>query len=173
MAYIINLYKKRGPLGPFFNLKKQYACIFTDINIKYQYSKYVKSRSNNKHMATSNEILEKIKGDLLEKKEKVITELNSITKKDEHEKDDHRAAFPDYGDKIDENAQEINEYSTNLATERILESTLRDIDAALKRMDDGTYGICKYCKKDIGEKRLLARPVASTCIECKTKLQSL
>jgi DnaK suppressor protein len=124
-------------------------------------------------MGISNEIFEKIKADLLDKKSKVMAELNSITKKDEHEKDDHRAKFPEYGDKIDENAQEINEYSTNLATEKILDSTLRDIDAALKRMDDGTYGSCKYCGKDIGEKRLLARPVASTCIECKTKLQAL
>ena len=122
-------------------------------------------------MSINNEIIEKIKADLLSRKAEITKDLGSITKKDDHEKDDHRAMFPEYGDKIDENAQEINEYSTNLATEKVLEETLRDIDSALERMDKSTYGICKYCGKDIGEKRLLARPVASACIECKTKLQ--
>ena len=76
------------------------------------------------------------------------------------------------GDKIDENAQEISEYTTNLATEKILESTLRDIEAALERIEKGTYGICKYCGQEIGKERMLARPVASACVECKTRLQS-
>jgi DnaK suppressor protein len=122
-------------------------------------------------MAISNEALQKLKSILIEKKEEILKDLNSITTNDRHEKDEHRAMFPEYGDKIDENAQEISEYSTNLATEKILESSLRDIEAALKRVEDGTYGICKYCGKDIGEKRLEARPVASACMECKTKLQ--
>jgi DnaK suppressor protein len=122
-------------------------------------------------MATSNEALEKLKKNLMEKREEILKDLASISKNDSHDKDEHRAMFPQYGDKIDENAQEISEYSTNLATEKILESSLRDIEAALKRFEDGTYGVCKYCGKDIGEKRLEARPVASACIECKIKLQ--
>ena len=84
----------------------------------------------------------------------------------------HRVKFPEYGDKADENAQEIDEYSTNLATDKVLESTWRDIISALDRIAQGSYGICKYCQKPIGKKRMLARPVASTCVECKTKLQN-
>ena len=42
----------------------------------------------------------------------------------------------------------------------------------LKRIEDGTYGKCKYCGEDIAVKRLKARPVASACVACKTKLQS-
>ena len=124
-----------------------------------------------KLMPLDKNIEESIKKDLLERKAELEKDLEAVTKKDTHEKDDHRAVFPDYGDKAEENAQEINEYTTNLATEKVLESTLRDIDTALLRMEEGTYGVCKYCKKDIGEKRLLARPVASACIECKTRLQ--
>jgi DnaK suppressor protein len=118
-------------------------------------------------------IIEKIKKDLLAKKKQVEEDLKSFTKKDDHEKDEHHAKFPNYGDKSDENVQEIDEYTTNIATEKVLESTLRDINNALDRISKGTYGICKYCKKDIGEKRLLARPVANTCISCKTKLQKM
>lgn len=118
-------------------------------------------------------IIEKIKQDLLARKKQVEEDLRSFTKNDAHEKDQHRTNFPNYGDKSDENVQEIDEYTTNLATERVLESTLRDIDNALERIKKGTYGICKYCQKEIGEKRLLARPVANTCIACKTKLQKM
>ena len=114
-------------------------------------------------------VVEKIKKDLSDRKKQIEDELSDIVRKDN--KDELKTKFPEYGDKIDENAKEIDEYSTNLATEKVLENTLRDINNALNRIAKGTYGICKYCKKEIGEKRLLARPVASTCIECKTKLQ--
>lgn len=117
-------------------------------------------------------ILEQIKADLLAQKKKILEDLSSVTAKDDHEKDEHRAIFPDYGDKPDENVQEVDEYTTNLATERILESSLRDIDNALDRIEKGTYGICKYCGKEIDAKRLLIRPVASACVECKNKLQN-
>ena len=98
-----------------------------------------------------------------------MSELKSITNADGT---NNRVKFPEYGDKADENAQEIDEYTTNLATDKLLEKTLRDINNALDRMEKGTYGVCKYCKKSIGKKRMLARPVASTCVECKTKLQN-
>ena len=118
-------------------------------------------------------IIEKIKKDLLARKKQVEGDLKSFTKKDAHEKDEHHVKFPNYGDKSDENVQEIDEYTTNLATEKVLESALRDIDNALERIKKGAYGICKYCKQEIGEKRLLARPVANTCMACKIKLQKM
>jgi DnaK suppressor protein len=118
-------------------------------------------------------IIEKIQQDLLARKKQIEEDLSGFTKNDAHEKDEHRAEFPDYGDKSDENVQEIDEYSTNLATEKVLEDALRDINNALDRIKKGVYGICKYCKLEIGEKRLLARPVANTCVACKIKLQKM
>ncbi len=116
-------------------------------------------------------IIEKIKKNLQARKKQIEEDLAAFTKKDEHERDEHRTKFPDFGNKSDENVQEIGEYSTNLATEKILENTLRDINKTLDRIAKGIYGICKYCGKEIGEKRLLARPISSACIECKNKLQ--
>jgi DnaK suppressor protein len=40
---------------------------------------------------------------------------------------------------------------------------------ALDRIDDGTFGICESCGRSISEKRLMARPVTTLCIECKTE----
>lgn len=62
-------------------------------------------------------------------------------------------------------------------TERIL--TLRTLDRdrklikkieyTLQKIEFGTYGICESCGAQIPFKRLLARPVASLCIDCKEK----
>ena len=111
-----------------------------------------------------------IKQELLARKEQILKDLEDISGSNE---DSSKVRFPDFGDKLDENAQEIGEYSTNLATEKVLESTLRDIEAALANIESGQYGICKYCHQPIAAKRLKARPVASACVECKTKLQNM
>jgi RNA polymerase-binding protein DksA len=47
------------------------------------------------------------------------------------------------------------------------EQMLADIDAALRRIDDGTYGICVNCGEQIPVQRLEAYPAASLCIDCK------
>jgi RNA polymerase-binding protein DksA len=43
---------------------------------------------------------------------------------------------------------------------------LAEIDAAVARLEDGTYGVCERCGQPISDARLLARPVARTCITC-------
>jgi len=98
-----------------------------------------------------------IKTDLIARKEQITHDLQEVAKQDNHDADNLGAKFPEYGDKPDENAQEITDYSTSLMTEKVLEKTLEDI--------------CKYCHKPISAKRLVARPVASSCIACKTELQ--
>jgi RNA polymerase-binding protein DksA len=47
------------------------------------------------------------------------------------------------------------------------EQVLTQIDAALARIEDGTYGTCTNCGKQIPEERLEARPWASLCIDCQ------
>jgi RNA polymerase-binding protein DksA len=47
------------------------------------------------------------------------------------------------------------------------EQVLAQIDAALKRIDEGTYGKCTNCGKEIPEERLEAVPWASLCIDCQ------
>ena len=54
--------------------------------------------------------------------------------------------------------------------ERVL---IRKIKEALQRIDDGEYGVCSSCGEEISEKRLIARPVATHCIDCKTEAEQL
>ena len=47
--------------------------------------------------------------------------------------------------------------------------SLHIIEAALARIDDGTYGVCESCGKPIGKMRLQAFPRATLCMECKQR----
>ena len=47
------------------------------------------------------------------------------------------------------------------------------IREALERIDAGTYGVCEICGGEISEKRLLARPVTTMCIDCKSRMEEL
>jgi DnaK suppressor protein len=44
---------------------------------------------------------------------------------------------------------------------------LRNVRAALRRMDEGTYGVCLHCEEDISPKRLNAVPWTPFCIQCQ------
>jgi len=43
------------------------------------------------------------------------------------------------------------------------------VKEALDRIENGTFGICESCGRPISEKRLMARPVTTQCIDCKTE----
>jgi DnaK suppressor protein len=58
------------------------------------------------------------------------------------------------------------------ASDRRREETLRNITAALARMDSGDYGLCRRCEEPINEKRLQADPTASLCIDCASKAEA-
>lgn len=50
---------------------------------------------------------------------------------------------------------------------------LNKIKYALESIDNGDYGTCEHCGEPIGHKRLMVRPVARVCIDCKTQAEQL
>lgn len=48
---------------------------------------------------------------------------------------------------------------------------LRDIDAALERIELGEYGICPRCEEEIEPRRLEVRPFSRFCVDCKTEVE--
>src|SRR5437016_9866857 len=52
-----------------------------------------------------------------------------------------------------------------------LSSLLNDVDAALARMDDGTFGICVTCREPVEKERLLADPLVQFCLSDLTRDQ--
>lgn len=49
---------------------------------------------------------------------------------------------------------------------RLARRTLVDVDAALARLDEGTYGTCEACGRPVDPARLEVRPTARTCVGC-------
>ncbi len=123
-----------------------------------------------KSLLTKKEI-EEIKKSLEKRRSAIKTELDKFTKEDKYEHEAHKAIFPEYGDKNDENANEIAAFTDNLSLGKSLEDTLRDIENTLKRIKKGVYGICKYCEKPISKERIKIRPISSACIPCKKRLK--
>jgi YteA family regulatory protein len=64
-------------------------------------------------------------------------------------------------------ATELFDAEHNAALKESEEFVVREIDDALNRIKNGTYGICGICGKHIGDERLEALPYARNCIDCE------
>lgn len=108
---------------------------------------------------------------LEERKAKLESELTSFAKKDEKLKGDYDTCFPDFGttQSVDEEALEVAVYDSALPVEYALELRLADINRALDKIKNNTYGQCENCPAEIDIKRLEAMPEARTCLDCEKK----
>ncbi|MCP3977532.1 MAG: hypothetical protein GY720_23860 [bacterium] len=73
----------------------------------------------------------------------------------------------DYGEGFADAAAATAERSEVLGLVENLMTMLNDVDAALIKVADGTYGTCRACDKQIGADRLEFRPTSTRCIDCK------
>ena len=71
------------------------------------------------------------------------------------------------GNHIADDATDVMEQQRNLALIANLQERMRDIDHALSSIDEGTYGVCQRCGKEIAAGRLEALPFATLCIDCQ------
>ena len=119
----------------------------------------------------SKQFIKEMKIRLEEEQKKLESELSQFAHRNKKAKTvDFDTKFPKYGDGEDENASEVADYSSNLSLENELEKALRDVNSALKRIDENIYMTCKYCDSQISEARLKARPTSTSCIACKKTL---
>ncbi|MCC6543705.1 MAG: TraR/DksA C4-type zinc finger protein [Nitrospirae bacterium] len=85
----------------------------------------------------------------------------------------------DYRMEIDAVLDEGDKALSDLAEETgftlvdLRRDTLEKIDHALKKLEEGTYGICEDCGNEISEPRLKALPFAVLCVECKQRSEEL
>ena len=71
--------------------------------------------------------------------------------------------------KREEEATESLELEKRLALGKQAQEHLAEIEHALHKFEEGTYGLCDSCGKPIAPDRLEALPQASLCVECKAK----
>ncbi len=93
-------------------------------------------------------------------KELLLAEKRDILKQVERD-----VAIDTDGDETDEIQGNLLIELTNQLNSRNA-TKLAQIEAALKRVDDKTYGKCQDCEEDIPEKRLLNNPYFQTCVSC-------
>ena len=115
-------------------------------------------------------LIEELKGKLEEEKKSIQKELETFATEDPSLKHNWDTKYPNRedGDK-DEEADEVQEYDNKLSLEYSLELKLKNVNVALEKIAEGTYGICEKCGKKISEERLLACPEAKTCLNCNKK----
>jgi RNA polymerase-binding protein DksA len=104
---------------------------------------------------------------LLEERRRVVAAIENL-----HE--DHAGSLSDeageeaaFDNHLADTATETYDRELDYTLEENSEHVLADIDAALTRIEEGTYGVCTSCGKPIAEERLEARPWAPLCIDCK------
>jgi len=113
------------------------------------------------------ELIEKLKQSLEQEKAAMEKELETFATEDKKNKDNWDAKYPNQENSdMEEEADEVEEYENRLSLEHNLESKLKDVNAALEKIKNGSYGKCENCGKDIEEERLLACPEAKLCMEC-------
>ncbi|MGH2613777.1 MAG: TraR/DksA family transcriptional regulator [Thermomicrobiales bacterium] len=75
------------------------------------------------------------------------------------------------GNHIADDGSNVSEAERLVTITEDMQGLLAQVNAALERMDEGTYGICQRCGKPIGEARLDAFPYVAHCIECQSILE--
>lgn len=78
-------------------------------------------------------------------------------------------ARPDFTGSVDDNASEAADYENNQSLDKQIGSTSEKVSAALKRIDDGTYGTCTKCGLLIEHGRIKVLPSAELCATCEAK----
>lgn len=77
----------------------------------------------------------------------------------------------DFDDAASDAATETLDRGTDMALEENLRSLIEEIDAALEKIERGTYGICDNCGGPIKIARLDRLPYATMCVECQQRME--
>lgn len=101
---------------------------------------------------------------LLEQRRQATEDLNA--ERNTALEDDGAVKDPGDASQVDQNRDQSFEAASKDS------DLIEEIDDALRRIDDGTYGQCERCGKPINEERLKAVPTARYDTECQTKIEA-
>ncbi len=119
----------------------------------------------NKGNAVNKKELETVKKSLQERRHEIIDKLSDA-------QDQSKIIETDIAQDLADKAESSYTKEFLLSLSNAEREELLQIDAALKRVAKGDYGLCQVCQKEIGKKRLNALPWTSLCIDCQEKSES-
>ena len=101
---------------------------------------------------------------LLEAERARLLELRNSLRQANEDVERDPTGDPSTGGHIADAGSEMFERSRDLSIAETLDEQLADIDHAMGRLENGTYGICEACGVRIDSERLVARPAARFCL---------
>jgi DnaK suppressor protein len=104
--------------------------------------------------------LEEFKNLLLEQKEELLSQVNSNKTMISELVSEKTSDEYDYAEISSDS------YNLSILNHKQIEE-IQEIDLALKKIEDKTYGTCEMCDEPIGIKRLRVKPFARFCIDCR------
>ena len=120
-----------------------------------------------KHLSLSREQIKQFRQLLITERAKLVEEIKSIAHDASTSPGEASGDLSAYTIHMADMAADTyeRELSMNLASTE--QEVLYHIDDALKRLDDGTFGVCQQCAKPISMSRLKAVPYGPMCIACQ------
>ncbi len=116
--------------------------------------------------------IERFKERLLETRQRSVGDITQLEEETlNRSAKDFSGDLSGYSLHIADSADEDYNRSFSLDLVSNKEELLNEIDAALDRIEEGTYGQCEMCGGKIPLKRLEAKPQARYCLKCKEKLE--
>jgi DnaK suppressor protein len=100
------------------------------------------------------------------RRRQLAEELAELTKPPE------AGANVSFGKRIGEGTTEAVERISSTAAARSIAGGLAEVDRALEKIDEGTYGVCDDCGEPISPERLEAMPSATLCVRCSARRDS-
>src|SRR3989344_1830379 len=110
--------------------------------------------------------LKLITGNIQKRRETILAKLRRLRRDDPFSSED-RALIVDPGT----DASVLFGHEQVVVLEGRLKSDLKEIEAALKKIKNGTYGICERCKKPIDPARLEVKPQSLYCMKCRMEIE--
>lgn len=105
---------------------------------------------------------------------KSLKEKLEKEKKEVEEEIKKLAVPPDFGSEVDEGEEEADEteqFGTNLGIQQVLRNKLEEINETLQRIEQGKYGVCERCGKKISWLLLRINPTSRLCQKCKKSIK--
>jgi DnaK suppressor protein len=97
------------------------------------------------------------------KRRQLAAELDELTKPPE------AGSNLSFGKRIGEGTTAAVERISSTAAARSIAAALAEVDRALEKVEEGTYGLCDECELSIGSERLEAMPAATLCVTCSAR----
>jgi DnaK suppressor protein len=107
-----------------------------------------------------------VRARLEQERQTLVSDIEALDVENQAQQDDYGV-----GNHVADDASEVFTRERNLALRGNAEDLVAQIDAALERVEAGTYGTCARCGKEIPTERLEARPYAIYCVSCQAEIE--